>query len=116
VAKYLTFGRLLFFDPTDRHIPFGRLPSRDFGIQALIVADENGQLVRMPSPQVAHPADRRRDLIPSADGDTTAHVGECNRDATVVVNRNFRTSGNLPKNVPNLHRKKPHLARKIPVR
>jgi hypothetical protein len=52
VAKYRAFGRLLFFDPTDEEIPFGRLPAREFGIQALIVAGENGKLVRMPSPQV----------------------------------------------------------------
>jgi len=116
VAKYRTFGRLLFFDPTDKHTPFGRLPARDFGIQALIVAGENGKLVRMPSPQVAHPADRRRDLIPSADGNTTAHVGGCSGDATVVANRSFRSSGNLPKNVPNLPKRKPLLARKIPVK
>jgi hypothetical protein len=116
VAKYRTFGRLLFFDPTDKHIPFGRLPALDFGIQALIVAGENGKLVRMPSPQVAHPAVRRRDLTPSADSDTTAHVGECNGDATVVANRSFRSSGSLPKNVPNLPKKKPLLARKIPAR
>ena len=118
VAKYRTFGRLLFFDPTDKHVPFGRLPAHDFGIQALMVADENGKLVRMPSPHVAHPADRRRDLIRSADGDTTAHVGECNGDATAaaVANQSLRRSGNSPKNVPNLPKKKPLLPRKIPVR
>ena len=102
VAKYRTFGRLLFFDPTDKHIPFGLLPARDFGIQALIVAGENGKLVRMPSPQVVHPADRRRDVTPSADGDTTAHVGEWNGDATVLANRSFRS---VPKNVLNLPKK-----------
>ena len=116
VAKYPTFGRLLFFDPTDKHTRFGRLPASDFGIQVLLVAAENGTLVRLPSPRVPHPINRRRNLTPSADSDTTAQVGEPNEDSTVVANRRFRGSGSMPKNVPNLPKKKPLLARKIPVR
>jgi hypothetical protein len=116
VAKYRTFGRLLFFDPTDQHIQFGRLPARDLGIQTLIVAGENGQLVQMPSPHVARPANRGRDLTTSADRDTTVHAVEFNGDASVVANRSRRGSGSLPKNVANLPKKKPLLARKIPVR
>ncbi|HEY1495654.1 MAG TPA: transglutaminase-like domain-containing protein [Candidatus Solibacter sp.] len=116
VAKYRTFGRLLFFDPTDQHIPFGRLRDCEFGIQALIVADENGRLVRMPSPRVAHSTDRRRHPTPAADSDTTAHVGERNVESTVAANRNFRSTGSPPKSVPNLPKKKPLLARKIPRR
>jgi hypothetical protein len=116
VAKYRPFGRLLFFDPTDQHTPFGHLPPRDFGIQALILADENGQLVPMPSPHVAHSADPIRDLLPSADRGTTAHVGEHNADATVVANRSIRSSRSVPKDVPNFPKQKPRLARKIPAR
>jgi hypothetical protein len=113
VAKYRAFGRLLFFDPTDGHIPFGRLPASDFGIQALIVAGENGKLVRMPSPRVAHPAERRRDLIPSAKNDTPAHAGDCNGGATAVADHSFRNPRSLPK---NLSKKKPLIVRKIPFR
>jgi hypothetical protein len=40
-------------------------------------------------------------------------VGEWNGDAAVLANRSFRS---LPKNVLNLPKKKPLLARKVPVR
>jgi hypothetical protein len=113
VAKYPAFGRLLFFDPTDGHIPFGRLPARDFGIQALLVAGENGKLVRVPSPQAARPAERRRDLTHSAENDTPAHAGDCKGGSTAVADHSFRNSRSLPK---NLSKKKPLIVRKIPVR
>jgi hypothetical protein len=113
VAKYRAFGRLLFFDPTDEHVPFGQLPARDLGIHALIVAAENGKLVRMPSPRVAHPAEHRRDQPPTAENDTTAHVGECSRSATAVTSHSFRSPRSLPE---NLSKKKPLVVRKVPFR
>jgi hypothetical protein len=109
VAKYPPFGALLFFDPTDERIPLGRLPAHEFGIQALIVAGENGRLVRLPSRQVAPPAGRRRELSASADNGTTAGRVELSRGAAAAASRGLRNSGNLPK-------KKPAVARKVPVK
>ena len=46
---YDGFGRLLFFDPTDPHTPFGQMPEDEQDAWALLVAPENGGLVRTPS-------------------------------------------------------------------
>jgi hypothetical protein len=41
-------GRLLFFDPTDTHTPFGYLPAMLQGSQGLLVGAEGGELVELP--------------------------------------------------------------------
>ena len=46
---YDNFGRLLFFDPTDPHTPFGQMPEDEQDAWALLVAPESGGLIRTPS-------------------------------------------------------------------
>ena len=46
---YDGFGRLLFFDPTDPHTPFGWMPEEEQNAWALLVAPDGGRLVRTPS-------------------------------------------------------------------
>ncbi len=48
-ADYDGFGRLLFFDPTDEHTPFGQMPEDEQDAWALLVAPQNGGLVRTPA-------------------------------------------------------------------
>src|SRR5580765_1690875 len=44
-----TLGRLLMFDPTDEDTPVGDFPEPEQGSLALIVAGEQGSLMRMPT-------------------------------------------------------------------
>lgn len=48
VFEHPQLGRLLAFDPTDEHTPFGALPVDEQGSLALVVAASGGELVRMP--------------------------------------------------------------------
>jgi hypothetical protein len=47
-GEYPEMGRLLFFDPTDPHTPFGELPDEEQGSHALVLAGNRGNLVRLP--------------------------------------------------------------------
>ncbi len=48
IVQDSTWGRLLIFDPTDEHTPFGTLPDHEQDSLALIIAGANGALVKMP--------------------------------------------------------------------
>lgn len=50
VMTHPTLGRLLLFDPTDPHTPLGNLPDHEQLSLALVVAGEDGALVRTPAP------------------------------------------------------------------
>jgi hypothetical protein len=53
VKEVAGFGRLLFFDPTHRWVPFGRLPWTLQGSWGLIVDPTTTALVELPNPQEA---------------------------------------------------------------
>lgn len=62
-------GRLLFFDPTDPHVPVGYIPDHEQASLALIGAGELGDLVRVPASRpVAAEHDREVRAILGADG------------------------------------------------
>lgn len=48
IGEYPEFGRLLFFDPTDRDTQLGDLPADYQGSFALVKAGSRGDLVRLP--------------------------------------------------------------------
>lgn len=49
VRQDADLGPLLFFDPTDPHVPLGYLPGHEQNSLVLITAGERGKLVRTPS-------------------------------------------------------------------
>jgi hypothetical protein len=49
IVCHQKLGRLLFFDPTDEHTPFGELPAHEQDSFALIIAAAAGTLERMPA-------------------------------------------------------------------
>jgi hypothetical protein len=53
VIQHPEIGRVLLFDPTDEHTPFGQLPSGLQGTQAVIVRGERAFLVDTPISNVA---------------------------------------------------------------
>lgn len=56
IVEHPTLGRLLFFDPTDIYTPLGDLDYNQQGSLVLVIAGENGELVRLPftSPMANH--------------------------------------------------------------
>jgi hypothetical protein len=83
---YDGFGRLLFFDPTDAHTPFGWMPEDEQDAWALLVAPEGGRLVRTPS---TRPEDNLLDRTVQAtlleDGSLQASLREqCSGDSASV--------------------------------
>lgn len=48
VLKHPTLGRLLVFDPTDEYTPVEDLPVYEQGSLGLVIAAQNGSLVRLP--------------------------------------------------------------------
>ena len=46
--RHPSLGRLLIFDPTDDNTPVGDLPDHEQGSFALLVAGDDGALLRMP--------------------------------------------------------------------
>jgi transglutaminase-like putative cysteine protease len=70
-------GRLLFFDPTDPDTSVGDLPEQLQGSFALIVAEEKGALVRIPTiPQDQSQLQRQTDLVLLPDGTINAKLDE----------------------------------------
>lgn len=96
VAAYAPLGRLLFFDPTDEY-PLGWLPEPELGSQALIIAGENGGLVRMPLPDPAgRRIERHSQVALSADGGITVRVHERNLGSAAVMNRSILSRTGMP--------------------
>jgi hypothetical protein len=64
-----TLGRLLLFDPTDSHVPFGFLPDHEQNAVALVVAGEKGGVIRTPSTKPAdNHVERRWNVTVRPDG------------------------------------------------
>ena len=77
VVTHPSLGRLLMFDATDDDTLIGDLPDHEQGSWALIVAGDQGSLVRMPvTPVENNFLERHIDADLSADGSLTASVQE----------------------------------------
>ncbi len=68
VIDHAKLGRLLIFDATDQFTPVGDLPNFEQGSWALIIAGENGGLVRMPVTPIGFNG-WKRDVAVSITGD-----------------------------------------------
>ncbi len=69
VANHAALGRLLFFDPTDPMLAFGRLEGALQGGYGLLVTDGGGELTRLPQlPAGANSIERVGKLTLDADG------------------------------------------------
>jgi hypothetical protein len=81
-------GRLLIFDATDESTSVGDLPEEEQGSMALIVAGENGQLVKMPTlPPESSKVQRQTTVELSADGSIQATLRETAKGQSAA---NFR--------------------------
>ena len=77
VVTHPTLGRLLMFDATDEDTLVGGLPEDEQGSLALVVAGDEGALLRMPvTPPEANGLDRQIQATLAADGSLTANIRE----------------------------------------
>jgi hypothetical protein len=77
IIKHPMLGRLLIFDPTDDDTPVGDLPDHEQGSLALIVAGEQGALLRMPiTPPESNRMERKAEVILTAEGAISAKISE----------------------------------------
>lgn len=77
IVIHPTLGRLLIFDSTDDMTPVGDLPSHEQGSLALIVAGDEGALMKMPvTPPEANRLEREAVVTLAPDGTITANLRE----------------------------------------
>lgn len=77
IITHPRLGRLLIFDATDDDTPVGDLPEHEQGSLALIIAGEEGSLVRMPvTPAESNLLDRKVEASLDAEGSLTAMIRE----------------------------------------
>lgn len=88
VIKHASLGRLLIFDATDESTPVGDLPEEEQGSFALLVAGDQGALMRMPvMPPEASRLERQTDVSLTSEGSITASVRERSIGQTAVNER-----------------------------
>jgi hypothetical protein len=88
VISHPPIGRLLIFDPTAEMTPLGDLPWHEQGSLALLVARENGALLRMPStPPEANRLERTMEAALSSTGELQATVRELSYGQAAVDER-----------------------------
>lgn len=88
VIQHAKLGRLLIFDSTDEDTPLGDLPDDEQGSFALIVAREDGSLVRMPvTPPEANRLERNAEMTLLPDGSMTAILNEKSIGQSAVEER-----------------------------
>jgi hypothetical protein len=94
IVKHPALGRLLIFDPTDDMTPVGDLPDHEQGSLALIVAGDQGALLRMPvTPPEMNRLDRQADVSLEASGAITVKLREDSSGQSAVDERkSFRGS------------------------
>ncbi|HEX8890391.1 MAG TPA: DUF3857 domain-containing protein [Pyrinomonadaceae bacterium] len=77
IIQHPKLGRLLIFDATDESTPVGDLPDVEQGSLALVVAGDDGALLRMPvTPPEANKVERQAEATLAPDGSITATVHE----------------------------------------
>ncbi len=77
IVEHPDLGRLVIFDPTDEHTPFGELPLDEQGSLGLIVHPSGGTLVRVPlAPASRHAVDRLTEGVIGPDGALMATIQE----------------------------------------
>jgi transglutaminase-like putative cysteine protease len=97
IVAHAKLGRLLIFDATDDDTPVGGLPEHEQGSLALVVAGDEGALMRMPvTPPEANGLDRQIQATLAADGSITANIRESFLGTSAADSRNeFRRGSKL---------------------
>ncbi len=88
IVEHPALGRLLIFDPTDDDTPLGDLPDHEQGSLALVIAGEQGALLRMPTtPPESNMLERQTEVVLASDGSITAKVREMSTGQAAVAER-----------------------------
>ncbi|MFN7926920.1 MAG: DUF3857 domain-containing protein [Blastocatellia bacterium] len=87
VVQHPGLGRLLIFDPTDPHTPFGTLPDHEQDSFALIIAGANGALLKMPTACDAVQLERTIVASLNEEGTLTAKLYEQSAGAMAAFSR-----------------------------
>jgi hypothetical protein len=88
VITHPKLGRLLIFDATDEDTPVGDLPDHEQGSLALIVAANDGLLLRMPTtPPEANKLVRQAEVTLTASGNINAKISERSVGQAAVTER-----------------------------
>jgi len=88
IVKHPTIGRLLIFDPTDDTTPVGDLPDHEQGSLALVIAGEEGALLRMPvTPSESNLMERATEVVLSPEGSITVKLRERSTGQSAVTER-----------------------------
>ncbi len=88
IVNHAKLGHLLIFDPTDDTTPVGDLPDHEQGSLALLIAGEDGALLRMPvTPPEANLMERNVDASLAADGSIQVNVRERSTGQAAVNER-----------------------------
>ena len=88
IVTHTSLGRLLIFDPTDPYTPVGDLPYYEQGSYALVVAGDQGALLRMPeTPPEANSLDRHVEGTLNPDGSITVSVKEASGGQAAATER-----------------------------
>ncbi|HEX4951685.1 MAG TPA: transglutaminase-like domain-containing protein [Blastocatellia bacterium] len=87
IVQHATLGRLLIFDPTDEHTPFGTLPDHEQDSLALIIAGANGALLKMPTATETVQLERTVEATLTAEGTLTATLREQATGAMAAYSR-----------------------------
>jgi hypothetical protein len=92
VITHPKLGRLLIFDATDTTTPVGDLPDPEQGSFALVIAGNEGSLVRMPvMPPDSNHLERTAEVTLAGDGSITASLHERSRgQAASAMRAEFR--------------------------
>jgi len=88
IITHPKLGRLLIFDATDEDTPVGDLPDHEQGSFALIVAANDGMLMRMPTtPPEANKLVRHADVTINESGNINAKISERSVGQAAVTER-----------------------------
>ncbi|HKP85630.1 MAG TPA: DUF3857 domain-containing protein [Blastocatellia bacterium] len=106
VVTHPTLGRLMIFDPTDDNTPAGDLPDHEQGSFALIVAGDDGALLKMPTtPPEANRLERQTDVVLAPDGSITASVMENSIGQSAVRERRIFKAQSRPDYATTIERR-----------
>lgn len=77
ITNHPSLGKLLIFDPTDDITPLGELPDHEQNSLALLVAGDEGKLMRMPVSDAAQNSlERKADFVLNANGSISGQIQE----------------------------------------
>ena len=99
--EHPTLGKLMIFDPTDDDTPVGDLPHHEQGSFALLVAGDQGQLLRMPVTSAdANRQERTSEASINPDG---AHAATSAASPVPIMPRSSKAGSHATPAEPSSH-------------